>query len=62
MGTLFEEGFNRGGVNKFRPDGAKFFTFFKGKCVFLRCLVMKYYLYCLLNMLIFTVVKLNLLN
>ena len=54
MGTLFEGGgVNRGGVNKFRPEGAKFLTFFKQKYVFLCCLVMKYYLYCLLNMSIF---------
>ena len=62
MGTLFEGGLiEGGGVNKFRPKEAKFFTFFKQKCVFLCCLVMKYYLYCVLNMSIFIVVKLNLL-
>ena len=53
-------GVNRGGVNKFRREGAKLFTFFKQKCVFLCCLVMKYYLYCLLNMSIFTIFKLQL--
>ena len=35
VGVLFEGGFNRGGGgNKFRPEGAKFFAFFKQKCVF----------------------------
>ena len=60
MGVLFERGFNQGaGVNKFRPEGAKFFTFFIKKYTFLYCLKMNYYVYCLLNMLIFTIFKLQ---
>ena len=51
-------GFNRGGVNKFRPEGAKFLTFLSKKYAFLWA---KYSLYCLLKMAIFIGVKLNLL-
>ena len=53
-------GLIEGGFNKFRPEGAKFFTFFSQKYAFLCCPLMKYPLYCLLNMSIFIVVKLKL--
>ena len=58
MGTLFEGGLIEwGGVNKFRPEGANFFI---QKYTFLYCLMMNYYVYCLLNMIIFTIFKLQL--
>ena len=61
MWVLFEGGgLIEGGVNKFRPEGAKFFTFFSPKYAFLCCSMMKYLLYYLLNMSIFIVVKLKL--
>ena len=47
-GDSIRGGFNRGEVNKLIIN--KFLTLFKQKCVFLCCLVMKYSLYCLLNM------------
>ena len=51
VGVLFEGGL---------IDGAKFFTFFSQKYPFLCCSMMKYSLYCLLNMSLSIVVKLKL--